>query len=58
MDYDVFQRLWCSWVVKGPTKSFFFAGDTGYYKPVFEKIGEKYGPFSLSALPIGCSEPR
>ena len=53
-----FQCLCGSWVVKGPTKSFFFAGDTGYYQPVFKKIGEKFGPFDLAALPIGCYEPR
>ena len=52
------QRLWCSWVVKGQIHSFFFGGDTGYNKIAFKQIGEKYGPFSLSALPIGAYEPR
>lgn len=53
-----FQRLWCSWAVKGPTHSFYFGGDTGYNKIAFQQIGKKYGPFSLSALPIGAYEPR
>ena len=51
------QALWCSWVVKGPSHSFYFAGDTGYCN-AFEQIGRTYGPFSLAALPIGAYEPR
>jgi len=43
--------------VKGPSHSFYFAGDTGYCN-AFEQIGRTYGPFSLAALPIGTYEPR
>ncbi|XP_045192292.2 N-acyl-phosphatidylethanolamine-hydrolyzing phospholipase D-like isoform X2 [Mercenaria mercenaria] len=50
--------LWCSWVIKGPTKSYYFAGDTGYYDKLFQAIGNKYGPFDLAAIPIGAYEPR
>jgi len=49
--------LWGSWVVKGPSHNFFFAGDTGYCKG-FKQIGMKYGPFSLAAIPIGAYHPR
>lgn len=54
---DTNKALWCSWVVKGPNHSFYFAGDTGYCC-AFKQIGNKYGPFSLSAIPIGAYEPR
>ncbi|XP_045166352.2 N-acyl-phosphatidylethanolamine-hydrolyzing phospholipase D-like [Mercenaria mercenaria] len=54
---DKNKALWCSWVVKGPDHSFYFAGDTGYCC-AFKQIGNKYGPFSLSAIPIGAYEPR
>lgn len=54
---DENKSLWGSWVVKGPNHSFFFAGDTGYCKG-FKQIGQKYGPFSLAAIPIGSYEPR
>ncbi|KAL4234212.1 hypothetical protein ACF0H5_005865 [Mactra antiquata] len=54
---DTNKALWCSWVVKGPQQSFFFAGDTGYCFG-FKQIGNKYGPFSLAAIPIGAYEPR
>lgn len=56
--FDKNKVLWCSWVIKGPTKSFYFAGDTGYYERLFKTIGQKYGPFDLAAIPIGAYEPR
>jgi N-acyl-phosphatidylethanolamine-hydrolysing phospholipase D len=49
---DQYLRLWSSWVVFGPTKRFFFAGDTGY-DPRMKAIGERYGPFDLAMIPIG-----
>lgn len=52
-------------------KRVFFAGDTGYRHvpkeakelempscPVFKEIGEAFGPFNLSLLPIGLYSPR
>ena len=53
------------------SKMVFFAGDTGYryvpkdakqsdvpFCPAFKEIGEAFGPFSLSLLPIGLYSPR
>lgn len=51
------KSLWGSWVVKGPRFRFFFAGDTGYCD-IFKEIGHFYGPFDVSAIPIGAYEPR
>ena len=51
------KTLWGSWTIIGKNKRFFFAGDTGYC-PAFKEIGKKYGPFDLSAIPIGAYEPR
>ncbi|KAH3768175.1 hypothetical protein DPMN_169387 [Dreissena polymorpha] len=56
--FDFNTYLGCSWVVKGPRHSFYFAGDTGYYEDLFKKIGEKYGPFDLAGIPIGAYTPR
>ena len=52
-------------------KKLYFAGDTGYryvpdganedemeHCPAFREIGEVFGPFDLSLLPIGCFLPR
>ncbi|XP_069142015.1 N-acyl-phosphatidylethanolamine-hydrolyzing phospholipase D-like [Argopecten irradians] len=54
---DTNKSLWGSWVISGPRHRFFFAGDTGYCD-VFKQIGRKYGPFDLSAIPIGAYYPR
>lgn len=51
------QSLWCGWAVMGAARRFWFAGDTGYCG-VFKEIGQKYGPFDLSAIPIGAYNPR
>ena len=49
--------FWAGWVVQSKDFRFFFAGDSGY-TPVFKEIGQKLGPFDLSAIPIGAYEPR
>ena len=49
---DRFSTLWCSWVIRGRNSNIFFGGDSGYDK-VFEKIGEKYGPFDIAMLECG-----
>jgi N-acyl-phosphatidylethanolamine-hydrolysing phospholipase D len=48
--------LWSGWVVTGPTRRFYFAGDSGYF-PGFREIGARLGPFGLAALPIGAYDP-
>jgi N-acyl-phosphatidylethanolamine-hydrolysing phospholipase D len=49
---DQNERLWASWVVTGPDRRLFFAGDTGYHGGLAD-IGRRLGPFDLAALPIG-----
>jgi len=49
--------LWGSYAVIGPTKRFWFGGDTGYCE-AFKQIGNKYGPFDLAAIPIGAYQPN
>jgi N-acyl-phosphatidylethanolamine-hydrolysing phospholipase D len=53
---DQSATLWSGWVVAGPTRRFYFAGDTGYFAG-FQEIGRRLGPFGLAALPIGAYEP-
>jgi N-acyl-phosphatidylethanolamine-hydrolysing phospholipase D len=49
--------LWAGWAIHADDFRFFFSGDTGY-APIFKEIGQKLGPFDLSAIPIGAYEPR
>jgi N-acyl-phosphatidylethanolamine-hydrolysing phospholipase D len=51
------RTLWCGFAVASPAGRFFYAGDTGLH-PEFERIGERFGPFAVSAIPIGAYEPR
>jgi N-acyl-phosphatidylethanolamine-hydrolysing phospholipase D len=53
---DANQRLWAGWVVAGPTRRFYHAGDTGYFDG-FRDIGKRLGPIDLAALPIGAYDP-
>ncbi|WP_089243885.1 MBL fold metallo-hydrolase [Rhodococcoides kyotonense] len=48
---------WASWAFAGPQHRVFFGGDTGYTAK-FTEIGEKYGPFDLTLLPVGAYDPR
>jgi len=57
--FDRNKVLWGSWCVLGPSKRFYFAGDTGYSEEgLFREIGKRYGPFDLAAIPIGAYSPR
>jgi N-acyl-phosphatidylethanolamine-hydrolysing phospholipase D len=51
------RTLWCGFVVATTTGRFYYAGDTGLH-PEFARIGERFGPFAISAIPVGAYEPR
>ena len=51
---DLNTRLWGGFLIETPFKQkIFYSGDTGY-AGVFKEIGDKFGPFDLSILPIGA----
>ena len=50
------RRLWAGWVVEGPTRRFYHAGDTGYFDG-FRALRERFGQIDVAALPIGAYEP-
>ena len=55
--WDKNKSLWGGYAFRGRSRSFWFAGDTGYC-PVFADIGTRLGPFDLAAIPIGAYAPR
>lgn len=55
--FDRNATLWCAWAVQWPDFKLFFAGDSGYSRD-FLDIGERFGGFDLSLIPIGAYDPR
>lgn len=60
--WDTNRRLWSSWALvpegdAGASPSVYFGGDSGYCR-TFEAIGNRFGPFDVSLLPIGAYDPR
>jgi N-acyl-phosphatidylethanolamine-hydrolysing phospholipase D len=53
---DRFRRLWAGWVISGPTRRFYYCGDTGYSDD-FREIGRRLGPIDLATVPIGAYLP-
>jgi L-ascorbate metabolism protein UlaG (beta-lactamase superfamily) len=54
--FDGDRTLWASWVIASAQQRVFFSGDTGY-SAEFRKIGERFGPFDLTLIKIGASDP-
>jgi len=54
--FDHGKRLWAGWVVEGPSRRFYHAGDSGYFDG-FAEIGNRLGPIDLAAMPIGAYSP-
>ena len=48
--------LWSSWVLETPNRKLFFSGDTGLNDEL-ATIGERLGPFDVSMIEIGASNP-
>ena len=54
---DTNKTLWGSYLIESPAGRIYFAGDSAY-GPHFRKVFERYGPPTVSLLPIGAYEPR
>src|SRR5262245_20440135 len=55
--FDQDHRLWCGFVLQGPSGSVYFAGDTGSGSH-FAEIGRRFPNLRLAILPIGGFKPR
>ncbi len=51
-------RLWGGFFVRHRTRTWWFAGDTGYDPTLFLDIRRRLGPPDLALIPIGAYEPR
>jgi L-ascorbate metabolism protein UlaG (beta-lactamase superfamily) len=55
--FDRDATLWGGFVIETPAGTIYFAGDTGNGAH-FAMIRERFGPMTLSFIPIGAYEPR
>jgi L-ascorbate metabolism protein UlaG (beta-lactamase superfamily) len=54
--FDHFETLWASFALAGPTRSIYYGADSGEWDG-FREIGANFGPFDLTMLEIGASDP-
>lgn len=51
------RSLWCGWVISINNVRFWFSGDSGMSQSL-DQIGQRLGPLTAAALPIGAYAPR
>ncbi|MEM7416664.1 MAG: MBL fold metallo-hydrolase [Gemmatimonadota bacterium] len=44
---------WCGFALRGPERSLYYAGDTGWFDG-FTEIGEALGPFEMTLIEVGA----
>jgi len=54
--FNRFQTLWASFAIIGPAHRVYYGADSGEWDG-FAEIGSRFGPFDLSMLEIGASDP-
>jgi L-ascorbate metabolism protein UlaG (beta-lactamase superfamily) len=54
--FNRFETLWASFALIGPAHRVYYGADSGEF-PGFRDIGESFGPFDLTMLEIGASDP-
>jgi L-ascorbate metabolism protein UlaG (beta-lactamase superfamily) len=54
--FNRFETLWASFALIGPSHRVYYGADSGEW-PGFREIGESFGPFDLTMLEIGASDP-
>jgi L-ascorbate metabolism protein UlaG (beta-lactamase superfamily) len=54
--FNHFETLWASFALVGPTRSVYYGADSGEWDG-FHEIGANFGPFDLTMLEIGASDP-
>lgn len=54
--FNRFQTLWASFALIGPNHRLYYGADSGEWSG-FHEIGQQFGPFDLTMLEIGASDP-
>ncbi len=51
--FDRNKTFWCSFVIRTKEESIYYEADSGYFNG-FKEIGDRYGPFDVTAMGIGA----
>ncbi len=54
--FNRFETLWASFAIVGPQHRVYYGADSGEWRG-FHEIGKQFGPFHLTMLEIGASDP-
>ncbi|MGA2651284.1 MAG: MBL fold metallo-hydrolase [Terracidiphilus sp.] len=54
--FNRFETLWASFAITGPAHRIYYGADSGEWDG-FTEIGNQFGPFDLTMLEIGASDP-
>ena len=54
--FNRFQTLWASFALIGPKRRVYYGADSGEWYG-FKEIGDAFGPFDITMLEIGASDP-
>jgi L-ascorbate metabolism protein UlaG (beta-lactamase superfamily) len=54
--FNRFETLWASFALAGPAHRVYYGADSGEWEG-FREIGQRFGPFDLTMLEIGASNP-
>jgi L-ascorbate metabolism protein UlaG (beta-lactamase superfamily) len=54
--FNRFETLWASFALAGPAHRVYYGADSGEWEG-FREIGQRFGPFDLTMLEIGASDP-
>lgn len=56
--FDRNTTLWCGFIIQRSKGNIYIAGDTGYNDSTFNEIGNRFGPISVSIIPVGAYRPQ
>ncbi len=56
LEHRAFSTLWASWLLRGPSRTVYFGGDSGWFSGY--RHFKDLGPIDLAILPIGAFAPR
>lgn len=55
--FDGDESLWTGYLIESSKQRLYFAGDTAFHEPLFQRMRQQFGPVDVALVPIGAYEP-